>query len=276
LGVDLKTIKMVLEKMIEDLQKANIENPRLNSELILSHILNLNKIDLYLQAKNKIKNTKKIEKYLQKRISEMPLQYILGETEFYGYKILVNKNVLIPRPETEFLIEKIVNENTEINSVLDIGTGSGAIAIALSQKMKNITATDISTSALKVAKKNAKINLAKIQFIQSDIFENIEDKFDIIVSNPPYISKDEFEILPNEIKKFEPEIALLAEENGLYFYKKILENAKKYLTDTGRIYFEIGCDQANRISEIAIKNGFSKIDVSKDLTVFDRIMKISN
>ncbi len=262
--------------MIEDLQKANIENPRLNSELILSHILNLNKIDLYLQAKNKIKNTKKIEKYLQKRISEMPLQYILGETEFYGYKILVNKNVLIPRPETEFLIEKIVNENTEINSVLDIGTGSGAIAIALSQKMKNITATDISTSALKVAKKNAKINLAKIQFIQSDIFENIEDKFDIIVSNPPYISKDEFEILPNEIKKFEPEIALLAEENGLYFYKKILENAKKYLTDTGRIYFEIGCDQANRISEIAIKNGFSKIDVSKDLTVFDRIMKISN
>ena len=259
-------------------KSTQIENPKLNAEQIISHVLDVKRLELYLHSSDIIyeDEIKEIQSLIDRRRKGEPLQYILGETEFYGYRIFINKNVLIPRPETELLVEKIINKNQEVKSILEIGTGSGAIAIALAKNLNldRIDAIDIFEEALKLARKNAKENSVEINFYQSDIFENIEGKFDIIVSNPPYISGKEYEKLPAEIKNYEPTNALLASEDGLIFYKKILEKAKEYLTKSGFIYFEIGYDQAEMIKEIAKKNGFDKANVFKDLNDFDRIMKI--
>ena len=271
-----KTVLKILNKSIDQLKKYNIENPQLNAELIISHVLDMNKANLYLNSKDILDNEKSdiIEQFIIRRTKHEPLQYILGETEFYGCKIKVNPDVLIPRPETELLVEKLVQEN--VNSILEIGTGSGAIAIALAKQMKNvqIEATDISEKALNTARQNGELNNVSINFIQSDIFENIKNKYDIIVSNPPYISKKEYDNLAPEIKDYEPEISLLAKEEGLFYYKKIFENAKDYLTDIGKIYFEIGYDQAKRVKKFALENGFSKVEVYQDLNGFNRIVKI--
>ena len=259
-------------------ESTQIENPKLNAEQIIFHVLDVKRLELYLHSSDVISEDeiKEIQRLIDRRRKGEPLQYILGETEFYGYRIFINKNVLIPRPETELLVEKVINENNKTKSVLEIGTGSGAIAIALAKNLNldRIDAIDISKEALKLARKNAKENSVEINFYQSDIFENIEGKFDIIVSNPPYISGKEYEKLPAEIKNYEPINALLASENGLIFYKKILEKAKEYLTKNGKIYFEIGYDQAEKIKEIAKLNCFGKVSVFKDLNGFDRIMKI--
>jgi len=271
-----KTVLKILNKSIDQLKKYNIENPQLNAELIISHVLDMNKANLYLNSKDILDNEKSdiIEQFIIRRTKHEPLQYILGETEFYGCKIKVNPDVLIPRPETELLVEKLVQEN--VNSILEIGTGSGAIAIALAKQMKNvqIEATDISEKDLNTARQNGELNNVSINFIQSDIFENIKNKYDIIVSNPPYISKKEYDNLAPEIKDYEPEISLLAKEEGLFYYKKIFENAKDYLTEKGKIYFEIGYNQAEKIKEIAKENGFDEINVFKDLNGFDRIVMI--
>ncbi|NQV18591.1 MAG: peptide chain release factor N(5)-glutamine methyltransferase [Armatimonadetes bacterium] len=271
------TIAEILDKSINRLKKYNIENPQLNAEQIISHVLGINKTDLYLNSKAVLNREKSdvIERLIIRRTKHEPLQYILGETEFYGCKIKVNPDVLIPRPETELLVEKVLWKN--IRSILEIGTGSGAIAIALAKQMKNvqITATDISEKALNTARQNADLNNVSINFIQSDIFENIKSKFDIIISNPPYISQKEHDNLAPEIKDYEPEISLLAEDEGLFYFKKILENAKDYLTGKGKIYFEIGYDQAEKIKEIAKENCFDDINVFKDLNGFDRIMMIN-
>lgn len=259
-------------------ESTHIENPKLNAEQIISRVLDVKRLGLYLHSSDVISEDeiKEIQSLIERRRKGEPLQYVLGETFFYDCWIFIDKNVLIPRPETEFLVEKVINENQKVKSILEIGTGSGAIAIALAKNLNldRIDAIDISKEALKLARKNAIENNVNINFYQSDIFENIKGKFDIIVSNPPYISGEEYEKLPAEIKNYEPINALLASENGLIFYKKILKNAKEYLTKNGKIYFEIGYDQAERIKEIANKNSFDKINVFKDLNGFNRIMKI--
>ena len=172
-----------------------------------------------------------------------PIQYLIGYVDFYGYKINVNEDVLIPRYETEYLLEKVINISKKIFSnkinILDIGTGSGAISIVLKNKLNsNVTACDISKKALNVAINNAKINNSSIKFIESDIFSNINDKFDIIISNPPYISSDE--VIMDSVKKYEPNLALYAPKDGLYFYEEIIKDARKYLNDKFIIAFEIG------------------------------------
>ena len=153
-----------------------------------------------------------------------PIQYLIGYVDFYGYKINVNEDVLIPRYETEYLLEKVINISKKIFSnkinILDIGTGSGAISIVLKNELNsNVTACDISKKALNVAINNAKINNSSIKFIKSDIFSNINDKFDIIISNPPYISSDE--VIMDSVKKYEPNLALYAPKDGLYFYEEM-------------------------------------------------------
>ncbi len=184
-----------------------------------------------------------------------PVQYIIGDTYFYNSLIKVNKNVLIPRPETEELVEKTINlikkylpSNLKI---LDIGTGSGCIPIALKKELpdSSIDACDISKEALEVAKSNAKLNNVQINFIKSDIFSNITDKYDLIISNPPYIKEDE-EIM-DIVKNNEPHLALYAKDNGLYFYKEILKNSSKYLNKKSIIAFEIGESQGLEIKSLA-------------------------
>jgi len=273
-----KTISNVLAWLNLTFNSRKTENPELNSELILSHVLNLKRTELYLSSQNKISEIdfEKINIILKRRLNNEPLQYIFGKTVFFGYPIFVDRNVLIPRQETELLAEKILNENQGAETILEIGTGSGAIAIALCKNLfhAKITAADISEEALNVARENAIKNKVEINFIHSNLFENISGKYDLIVSNPPYISKTEYKKLPSEIREFEPKKALIAEKNGLFFYKKILEKAKDYLTKNGKIYFEIGFNQAERIKEIALINGFKNIEVYKDLNGFDRIIRM--
>ena len=207
-----------------------------------------------------------------------PVQYIVGDVNFYGNTIKVNKNVLIPRPETEELVEK-TNElikdifpNQAIN-ILDIGTGSGCIPITLKKLIPNakVSACDISKEALEVAKENAKLNNTEIEFIESDLFTNINNKYDVIISNPPYIRYDE-EIM-DIVKNNEPHLALYADDNGLYFYKQILKEASNYLNDRFIIAFEIGETQAEDIINIA--NEYFKeclIYKEEDLQHLDRFI----
>ena len=210
-----------------------------------------------------------------------PVQYIIGDTYFYNSLIKVNKNVLIPRPETEELVEKTINlikkylpSNLKI---LDIGTGSGCIPIALKKELpdSSIDACDISKEALEVAKSNAKLNNVQINFLKSDIFSNITDKYDLIISNPPYIKEDE-EIM-DIVKNNEPHLALYAKDNGLYFYKEILKNSSKYLNKKSVIAFEIGESQGLEIKSLA-QNYYpnATIILDQDFRHLDRYIFIIN
>lgn len=223
----------------------------------------------------------KLEDGIKRLNNGEPVQYIVGNVDFYGYKINVNKNVLIPRFETEELIFKTINlikKNLNKNiKVLDIGTGSGCISIALKKEIPglDITAVDISEDALVVAKNNALENNCEINFIKSDLFNNIDDKYDLIISNPPYISYDEQ--IMDIVKKNEPHLALYAKNNGLYFYEEIIKNSSNYLNDKNIIAFEIGYLQANEIKKMAHKYyPNANIIIEKDIQEKDRFVFIIN
>lgn len=227
-----------------------------------------------------IKVSKDIDKDYQKLLEGYPIQYLIGYVNFYGYKINVNENVLIPRYETEYLVEKTINYskilfNKKVN-ILDLGTGSGAISIALGKELdSNVTAIDISGDALEVAKINAKENNLDIKFIKSDMLSEVTGKYDIVISNPPYIDIDEK--IMESVKKYEPNIALFASEDGLCFYKKIISNIKPFLNEKFIIAFEIGWWQGNLIKDIATEYfKDSKIIIEKDLTNRDRYIFIIN
>ena len=209
-----------------------------------------------------------------------PVQYIVGNVNFYGNEIKVNKNVLIPRFETEELVEYTISYikkmfKEKIN-IIDLGTGSGCIAITLKKKINsNVSAIDISKEALEVAKENAKKNKVEIDFIQNDMLDNISNKFDVIISNPPYISKNEE--IQDIVRKNEPSLALYADNEGLYYYEKIIKQAKKNLKEKFIIAFEIGYMQGDKIKKIAEQN-YPKAEVvlKKDLQGKDRFIFIIN
>lgn len=232
------------------------------------------------EAEELIAVSKDIEHDYELLKNGYPIQYLIGYVDFYGYRINVSEDTLIPRYETEYLVEKVINIcnkmfNDKIN-ILDIGTGSGAISIVLKDKLNSmVTGCDISDKALKMALNNAKINNLNINYVKSDIFSNINGKFDVIVSNPPYISRNE--VIMDSVKKYEPNIALYADNEGLYFYEIIIKNAKKFLNDKFLIAFEIGWWQGNLIYDIA-KSYFndSVIKIEKDLTGRDRYLFIIN
>ena len=221
----------------------------------------------------------KLEKGLKKLNQGIPVQYIIGNVDFYDVNLIVNKNVLIPRFETEYLVEKTIKYAKKLKEpldILDIGTGSGAIAITLAKHLNSkVIATDISNEALEIAKQNAIRNNVNIIFKHSDILKNVEGQFDIIISNPPYISKSE--TIDPLVHNNEPHLALYAKENGLYFYKKILEKINPFLKEKSIIAFEIGMTQSKQITNIA-KTYFpkSKIITEKDLTGKDRYIFIFN
>lgn len=221
----------------------------------------------------------KLEEGLKRLEKGEPVQYIIGNVSFYGLTLDVNKNVLIPRFETEELVYRTINiikNNFDKKvDILDIGTGSGCIAITLDKKINaNIDAIDISKKALKVAKKNALKNESKVNFFISNVFSNINKKYDIIISNPPYISPEE-EIM-EIVKNNEPHLALYGGKDGLYFYNKILKNVSKYLNKKYLIAFEIGYLQAEKIKEMALKYlDNPKITIEKDYNNFDRYIFIS-
>lgn len=232
------------------------------------------------ESEELVKVSKDIEKDYQKLLEGYPIQYLIGYVDFYGYKINVNENVLIPRYETEYLVEKTINYSKKMFDgkldILDLGTGSGAISIALGKKLdSNVTGVDISDKALEVARNNALQNNININFIKSDMLKNVTGKYDIVISNPPYIDSEEK--IMDSVKKYEPHLALYAEDNGLYFYKNILSNIKPYLKEKFIIVFEIGWWQGKLIEMIA-KEYFedSKVLTLKDLTNRDRYIFIIN
>ncbi len=278
------TILEALKLSEKYLEQKGIDSPRLNAELLLADILKSKRLDLYLLFERPLSENE-ITAYresIRRRGTFEPLQYIVGNVEFYNCNLVVNKSVLIPRPETELLVEIILAEykNKTGLKVLDIGTGSGNIAVALAKNSESfcITAIDVSKDALSVAERNAKINYVheKINFIQLDInseSQNLKREYDIIVSNPPYISKVDFLGLQQEILKYEPESALTDYHDGLSFYRTISQKAKHLLVSGGNLYFEIGQGQESAVEEIMKKNNFTRIEIKKDLQNINRVIK---
>lgn len=217
-----------------------------------------------------------LEEGIRKYNLGIPVQYIVGNVDFYGNIIEVNENVLIPRFETEELVDRTIKrlKNKRNLDIVDLGTGSGCIAIALAKNLDcNVDAVDISASALQVAQKNAINNHVNIDFYFGDMLQPLSKKYDIIISNPPYIAYDE-EIM-SIVKDNEPHIALYASNDGLYYYEKILSNCKKYLKKNGLIIFEIGCNQAEKITSLAHQYLNCDVVVEKDLQNKDRFVFIS-
>lgn len=228
-----------------------------------------------LSQENEEKYFSLIEKHIKE---DVPLSHLVGFEYFYDRKFKVTKDVLSPRMETEELIYRVVEyvKSTKKNNlkILDLCTGSSIIAITLKKELSqfsiDVVASDISEEAIKVAKENAQSHDAIIKFIQSDIFNNIADKFDIIVSNPPYIDRKDEVTMQDNVLKYDPHLALFAEEEGMYFYRKIIEQANDYLNENGVIFFEIGYNQKDKIIKLADLNGYSA-EVYKDINGRDRM-----
>ncbi|MDR0617533.1 MAG: peptide chain release factor N(5)-glutamine methyltransferase [Endomicrobium sp.] len=219
------------------------------------------------------------EKYILRLAKREPVDYITGYAGFMEFEFKVDKNVLIPRPETEFLVEAVLNlAKKETNlKILDLCTGSGCIAISLAKMgaFKTIIATDINKCSLKLAKENAKINGVKsIKFIESDIFANLQqNKFDVIVSNPPYVSQEEYLTLEKDLM-YEPKLALIAKDDGLFFYSEIAKNVKKFLNNTGYVVLELNPNKVNQIKQMFIDNNFKGIEIIKDYLSLPRVFKV--
>ena len=266
-------IEEILKKEINNLKQNNIENSTLKVKILLANILNVKKEYLLIHSEEEVKQEDKIkyENNINELIKGKPLQYITNKQEFMGLNFYVDENVLIPQPDTEILVEKAIEiaETTQKNKILDMCTGSGCIAISLAKNIKNaqIIATDISNNALNVANKNA-INHNvenKIKFINSDMFNNIEEKFDIIVSNPPYIETETINKLEIEVQN-EPHLALDGGIDGLKFYKIIANNAFKYLNENGYLLLEIGYNQQKSVMQLLQDTGkYKNIETIKDL-----------
>ena len=234
-----------------------------------------NNLSEQLSKENEEKYFSLIEKHIEE---DVPLSHLVGFEYFYDRKYKVTKDVLSPRMETEELIYKVIEYVKATNKnnlkILDLCTGSGIIAITLKKELEQVSvdiiASDISEKAIEVAKENAQNHNADIRFIQSDIFNNIDDKFDIIVSNPPYIDRKDEVTMQDNVLKYDPHLALFAEEEGMYFYRKIIEQANDYLDENGVIFFEIGYDQKDKIIKLADMNGYSG-EVYKDINGRDRM-----
>lgn len=248
---------------------------------IIEHFTGLTKKNLIMSPDLKLndENYLNFKNIVQERLSSRtPIQYLLGQAYFMGEYYYVDKNVLIPRPETEILVNETIKlaEEFEKPEIIDIGTGSGCIAISLSKFIKDVkvSACDVSEKALEIAKKNAKKITPdnNLTFIKSDLLSEIDFEVDIIVSNPPYIPKNQYENLEIEVKKHEPHLALFAEENGLYFYRNIIEQAKEKLKINGYIVFELGINQSEEVKEIFTKNGFSINKIIKDFSNIERVI----
>ncbi len=278
------TVLQSLTLSTEFLEKKGIESARMNAELILSHILECQRLDLYLRFNQPLntKETNTYRDYITRRGNFEPYQYIVGDVEFYGLKFFVNKNVLIPRQETEILIDTILEKypKDEELKILDIGTGSGNIPISLAINLleSKVISIDVSQDAINVAEKNRELHdlKSRVGFIKSDILTNSLEKynntFDVIVSNPPYVKKEEFGTLQKEITSFEPEIAVTDFGDGFKFYKEISKKAKTLLKNKGMLFFEVGQGQAEDVKNIMTENGFINIVIEKDLSEIERVV----
>ena len=262
----------LLEEVKEKLANYGIEEEA-EAEWILSLTLNVKRNELNTDNLVMPVDIDKVQKILNERITGRPLWYCIGDTEFYGYTFKVDERVLIPRPETELLVFNALNFINENSKILDLCTGSGAIAISIKkQKNSSVCAVDVSEQALELAKENANINGADVEFVKSDMFNELGNrKFDVILSNPPYIKRDELNSLQREVKEFEPMLALDGGADGLDFYRIIAHNAKNHLNENGMLFLECGIGQAEEVKNLL--TDFSVVEIIKDYENIDRIIK---
>ncbi len=278
------TIHDILNESTKTLEAADIPSARLDAEVLLSFCLNCDRLEFYKNPDMIISETKlaAFRNLIDRRLQWEPVAYITGRKEFWSFTLEVNNSVLIPRPDTEIIVEEAVNICRKIDSpeikILDIGTGSGAIAIALAKEMPhaNVIATDISETALNLAQNNtAALGLQdKIEFKLGNLFEPVDGLFDIIVCNPPYISAREYEELPAGVKDYEPREALWAGKSGLEFYEKLIYQAAGFLKKNGWLLLEIGAKQEAGVRGIMEAAGFyDSIEMSRDYAGLSRVIK---
>lgn len=270
-------IREVLKNGVINLTKYKIEDALLKARMLLMYELKMKNETLAMHMDEEIEPqiAQEFDCHIQELIGGKPIQYITNSQEFYGLEFYVDENVLIPQPDTEILVEEVIEickSKPKTPKILDICTGSGAIAVVLNKKIgANMTASDVSQKALEIAKKNAFKHQAKIEFVESDMFEKISGKFDIIVSNPPYIETKTIENLSKEVKN-EPILALDGGKDGLDFYRILAEQAKNYLDKDGILAVEIGYNQKKEVMQIFEKHGFFAIYSKKDFGNQDRIV----
>lgn len=274
-------LKNLIKTGLEKLEESADLDANVDAWLLAEEVFGITRAQYFMNSQRKVNKTDadRFFKLIEMRCKKIPLQHITGKQEFMGLIFNVNENVLIPRQDTELLVEnvlKYIEQNMDGRKVkvLDMCTGSGCIAISIKKFAANtdVTAVDLSEKALEVAENNAKQLDAKVTFIHSDLFENVTEKYDIIVSNPPYISKSDIETLMDEVKNHEPMMALDGDEDGLKFYRNISERLNEYLSEDGMVFYEIGYDQGKTVPEILRRYNFKDINVYKDLSENDRVV----
>ncbi len=271
------TLKEALTFGKDLLKQTGIEEYETDAWLLLEGACKCTRNDYYLRGEKPLTKEQETlwKESLEKRIKRIPVQHILGVQDFMGLTFQVTPDVLCPRQDTEVLVEEALKYLKPGNKILDLCTGSGCILISLLKYAKGCTGTgaDLSEKALKVAEENAENLNIECTLIHSDLFEKIEGRFDMIVSNPPYIATKEIDALMPEVRDMEPRMALDGKEDGLFFYREIVRKAHRYLNPGGWLLFEIGYDQGQAVSEMMKSAGFAEIKVIKDLAGLDRVVK---
>lgn len=269
------TITQLLQYAREQLENANILNSMNEARYMLEALLKVDRNYLFMHGPETVEDVRceQYRQWVKKRSTHYPMQYIIGEQPFMDFTFYVDENVLIPRQDTEVLVEEAVKYLSQDMQVLDLCCGSGCIGLSLGRLTgAHVTLADISEGAIAVTKRNAQRLGLQAGIILSDLFEKIEQKYDMIVSNPPYIRSDVIPSLMEEVREYEPMLALDGREDGLYFYRRIVDEARKFLNEDGYLLFEIGYDQGDDLREILVGAGYSEIQVLKDLAGLDRVV----
>ena len=265
----------MLQQAQSKLEKAGVEEAKLDAWYLAMECFGINRTDYYMNPNREIdeEQYRRYQEMIEARAKRIPYQYLTNCQEFMGLQFYVDENVLIPRQDTEVLVE-LAMKVAKHADILDMCTGSGCIILSLGKlcETKSLTAVDISTAALDVARRNAKNLEVPVTFIESNVFENVEGTYDVIVSNPPYIPTKVIEELMPEVRAHEPMLALDGLEDGLYFYRIIASEASNYLNEKGYIFLEIGHNQGDDVKNLLLDAGFEDVTVVKDLAGLDRVV----
>lgn len=269
------TMKNLLQQGVQKLQEAQVAEADLDAMYLLEHVFGIKRMDFLLNPQREVSEEQRAE-YLQKislRATHVPLQHIIGSQEFMGFEFFVNEHVLIPRQDTEVLVEEVV-KIAEGKRVLDVCTGSGCIILSLCKlcHLSKAVGVDLSPEALQVARENGKRLECDVTFLESDLFTEVTGTYDIIVSNPPYIETHVIEGLMEEVREHEPRMALDGGADGLRFYRSIVEQSVEYLADDGYLCFEIGYNQGEDVRSLMEQRGFDQCRIIKDLAGLDRVV----
>lgn len=271
------TYRQAEQKGEHMLQAAGVMDAKIDAWLLLEMVARIDRSFYFTHINDDVEPEvlTEYERVVEKRAEHVPLQYITGEQEFMGMTFKVNSNVLVPRQDTETLVEETLKVITPGMEVLDLCTGSGCILLSILKNAPGVrgTGSDVSKQALLVAKENAKLHELEAEWVRSNLFDNVSGRFDMIVSNPPYIARAQIHTLMPEVQQFEPIEALDGGEDGLDFYRKIVAEAPLYLKESGFLFFEIGYDQGEAVKRLMCAAGFSDVAVIKDLAGNDRVVK---